>query len=1322
MMQDSTSTSSYRDGAPHPEEIQAMMEARRTLDNLLQNLASSVASSETGPYRPRLPNEGALLILTKQSLESIADTVQSAQNRKELIEVLSRRQYLPVSSQQQEIETAPSLSLSIPSFLLYPHSRQPQPETIDLPTLTEISSDLATSSKHILVNGIDGPLAFETDAVDEEYLLDNIDEGLYDEELKRNDHDAWMKKLGDYRLKCLLRRISLIVADADLSLSQQDIDIYAVSALRRAAALDVDLCWEDAQTAIELLFGLKNCDSELSLLHGNIIVKACKKRGTSIRCHVGSWLWEKGRYGIGMAVEMEAQFELHWKPKPQAPSSSEVELDDNTFVGHTFIKIIHRQALDHLDIDGSCSSGTIVIDPDQIDVSIIIDVSNDDKSVPTQALGCSRIGIPLSEVVSNMSNGNEADSDSVQGNAINDPFNGRLSTELYVWGGSVVRADDQSKQTPSPTKVPVFQLTPLERIASVVCSDTHALCLTSLGIVYSCGGGSDGQLGRGNVAASLNTFRPIEWFLTKSLNIVQISAGSDRLSSHSAAISADGALYTWGRATVCGHVGYGPSLDDVLRGEGSERGTGSHSAPIPLPTIDEPKRVETLKGFRVLQVSCGGSFTLARVCPRDGCENALSSPIHVFSWGLLSSGRCGTGPRKLEVDASYLHAGTRQKKAPIYQLRPARITSFDNKSVCDVSAGKSHGLAVSSCGELYAWGRNSEGQCGLSATRSSGLKGQSVFDDVFSPQRVDPFGNASGPTARIPSAGASTSAVIDTDGRLWTWGGGGGRNCALLGHGEVGDGDFEYISNDGATIVLPASGRSMTETALLSGFLRSPSWCTPRKVNALEGSVTTKVAMAGCYGLAVVQTGDLYVWGENTRTSSSRSNAVTCFEDLVATPTLPWPQWRHDMSIESVSSVAASAGMGVIFITDGPAVCNDVGAALLKQCCTTSDSPRDALVDCCIVVSTGQRLYCHKVIVSCRSTALRLMLQDEERLEDNSDTTVELLMPELQHEVAQGLLQYIYTDSICASHVSTPMLTFSLMEAADRLGLSNLVEICRKRLDDEADGEGSLRIEESSLLVESTFAQDVGTMLDECSWSDVNIVTGEGKVIRSHWCLLSARGSYFHKLYVSSKQTATSIKVTECYENIVRLLRFVYTGEVLGQGNGELVEDLRNAHKYGVSGMKLVVESLIHVTSDTAVELYELALRTGSKQLEQEALRVMSTHLKPAINPSPQFMHSIFQRIKDRSIYSAIPRARIESALLSMKLARERQVERRRKEEQQLVGGDEGMMSVPVFIGLGLSVVGYIALQNAVAGGPVIFVMNIVFLGVSLRFALQQLQ
>ncbi len=39
---------------------------------------------------------------------------------------------------------------------------------------------------------------------------------------------------------------------------------------------------------------------------------------------------------------------------------------------------------------------------------------------------------------------------------------------------------------------------------------------------------------------------------------LQISAGSDEVTSHSAAISDEGELYTWGHAAICGHSGHDP--------------------------------------------------------------------------------------------------------------------------------------------------------------------------------------------------------------------------------------------------------------------------------------------------------------------------------------------------------------------------------------------------------------------------------------------------------------------------------------------------------------------------------------------------------------------------------------------------------------------------------------------------------------------------------------------------------------------------------------------------------------------------------------------
>lgn len=96
----------------------------------------------------------------------------------------------------------------------------------------------------------------------------------------------------------------------------------------------------------------------------------------------------------------------------------------------------------------------------------------------------------------------------------------------------------------------------LEPVVSIECSSCHTLLLTKVGSVYSCGDGSDGQLGH-NSLESTHTFKPIEWFNTNNNRVVitQISVGSDETSSHSAAIDSDHNLFTWGKSIICGHVG-----------------------------------------------------------------------------------------------------------------------------------------------------------------------------------------------------------------------------------------------------------------------------------------------------------------------------------------------------------------------------------------------------------------------------------------------------------------------------------------------------------------------------------------------------------------------------------------------------------------------------------------------------------------------------------------------------------------------------------------------------------------------------------------------
>lgn len=89
----------------------------------------------------------------------------------------------------------------------------------------------------------------------------------------------------------------------------------------------------------------------------------------------------------------------------------------------------------------------------------------------------------------------------------------------------------------------------------MACSSCHTLLLTHLGSVWSCGDGSDGQLGHSSLE-SLNRFQLIDWFSSHSHDRVvlkEISAGSNDTSSHSAAIDSNNNLYTWGKAILCGH-------------------------------------------------------------------------------------------------------------------------------------------------------------------------------------------------------------------------------------------------------------------------------------------------------------------------------------------------------------------------------------------------------------------------------------------------------------------------------------------------------------------------------------------------------------------------------------------------------------------------------------------------------------------------------------------------------------------------------------------------------------------------------------------------
>ncbi|XP_046386640.1 E3 ubiquitin-protein ligase HERC2 isoform X3 [Ischnura elegans] len=238
----------------------------------------------------------------------------------------------------------------------------------------------------------------------------------------------------------------------------------------------------------------------------------------------------------------------------------------------------------------------------------------------------------------------------------------------------------------------------------------HALALTVDGKVFSWGEGDDGKLGHGS-CFSVHSPRMIEALRTKRIR--DIACGS----SHSAAVTASGELYTWGLGEY-GRLGHGDLLSQ-----------------------HRPKRVRALAGLRVIQVACGS---------RDAQTLALTLDGSVFSWGDGDFGKLGRGgsegctlPRnverlngqgviQVECGAQFSLALTEAGevwtwgKGDYFRLghgvdrharRPTKVEgALLGRRVVQVAVGALHCLAVTDDGQVFAWGDNDHGQQGNGTT------------------------------------------------------------------------------------------------------------------------------------------------------------------------------------------------------------------------------------------------------------------------------------------------------------------------------------------------------------------------------------------------------------------------------------------------------------------------------------------------------------------------------------------------------------------------------------------------------------------------------
>jgi alpha-tubulin suppressor-like RCC1 family protein len=347
--------------------------------------------------------------------------------------------------------------------------------------------------------------------------------------------------------------------------------------------------------------------------------------------------------------------------------------------------------------------------------------------------------------------------------------------------------------------------------------------------IWGWGQDATGQLGRPVAHGVTNV--PVKASLPRGTRITSVRAGC----FHAVALTAAGQVLTWG-LNVNGQLGR------TISGDAS-----ATPAKVTLPPGTG----------KITAVRAGCAFTLA-----------LTSTGQVLAWGQNVNGQLGTGT---------LSPGGR---TPVKVRLPAGTT------IKAISAGSDYSLALTTTGQVLAWGSNVMGQLGTGAV--SGPVAAPV------PAVVLPPG-----TVTAVAAGWTTSHAITRSGGVLSWGDGAG--------GELGNATF-LPSSAAVPARLPAGTRvtglfaGCADTLALTAGGKVLAWGDNNRgqlgSNSTRGSgvpVTARLPAgtrvtaisAGCqHVLARTAAGRVLAWGDNAA-SAVGDGTTAPFRRLPARVKLP---------------------------------------------------------------------------------------------------------------------------------------------------------------------------------------------------------------------------------------------------------------------------------------------------------------------------------------------------------------------------------------------------------------------------------------------------
>jgi alpha-tubulin suppressor-like RCC1 family protein len=416
---------------------------------------------------------------------------------------------------------------------------------------------------------------------------------------------------------------------------------------------------------------------------------------------------------------------------------------------------------------------------------------------------------------------------------------------------------------------------------------SQAAAPTTAGQIYAFGENYSGQLGNATHDKEL-TANPSPALVTLpgvSGSVIEVAAGEE----HTLAVTSGGQLYAFG-SNFYGQLGI--STD-----------SGS-STPDPTPTL------VSLPGATgpVTQVAAGYEHSLA-----------VTSTGQLYAFGSNFYGQLGVSTNS---------GSTTANSTPTLVSLPGATGP-----VTEVAAGSEHSLAATSTGQLYAFGENEQGQLGSSTH-------DNTHDANPTPTLVTLPG-AGGPVVQLAGGGAHSLALTST-GQLYAFGENRGGQLGVTTHSGTGEPTptptlvtlpgatgpiTEIAAGNVHTVVATATGQlyafgenhfgQLGDTAGNGAAVADP---TPTLVT-LPGATggVTQIAAGSADSLAVTSSGQLYAFGENrygqlgnaTTNGEAAANPTPTLVALPAGTTIDTlargPSAQHTLAVVADLAVASSS-------------------------------------------------------------------------------------------------------------------------------------------------------------------------------------------------------------------------------------------------------------------------------------------------------------------------------------------------------------------------------------------------------------------------------